>query len=173
MAASRLAIDAFDQPPLRATNGADWALIADRVMGGRSAGALSWGEIDGRRSLRMTGAVSLENDGGFLQVALFLSPDGGVLDASGWTGVEIDVTGNGEDYGLHLRTTDIRRPWQSYRQSFRAGPAWRTERLPFAAFTPHRIETPLALTRLRRLGVVAIGRAFAVDVAVAGIRLYR
>ena len=37
-------------------------------------------------------------------------------------GVEFDVLGNGEGYGIHLRTEDLTRPRQSYRQSFRADP---------------------------------------------------
>jgi len=66
----------------------------------------------------MQGAVSLDNSGGFIQVALDLAPDGGALDVSARAGVEIDVTGNGERYKLHLRTTVIVRPWQSYRAGF-------------------------------------------------------
>lgn len=163
-------IDALDRPAPMATAGAPWALIADGVMGGRSSGAMSRETVAGRPAVRMTGSVSLENDGGFLQIALDLSPDGGVVDASGWSGIEIDAIGNGETYNLHLRTADVQRPWQSYRRSFLAAPTWGTIRLPFAAFEPHRIDRPLDATRLRRLGVVAIGRAFAADIAIGGLR---
>jgi hypothetical protein len=166
-------IEAFDRPHPTATNGAAWALISDRVMGGVSAGMMTRETVAGRAALRLQGAVSLENDGGFLQVAIDLAPGGDALDASAWSGIEIDVLGTGERYNLHLRTADISRPWQSYRFAFEAGPAWRTVRTPFTAFEPHRIETPLAPRRLRRLGVVAIGRAFRADVAVAGVRFYR
>ena len=166
-------IDALDRPHPAATNGAAWALISDRVMGGASTGRMTREAVAGRPALRMQGAVSLENDGGFLQVALDLSAGGGTVDASGFDGVEIDVIGDGESYNLHLRTADIARPWQSYRFAFEAGPAWLTIRAPFAAFAPHRIETPLDPTRLRRLGVVAIGRAFDADVAIGGARFYR
>ncbi|RPH72296.1 MAG: CIA30 family protein, partial [Hyphomicrobiales bacterium] len=38
-------------------------------------------------------------------------------------------------------------------------------------FTAHRTEIPLDLRRLRRLGLVAIGRAFAADLALAHLRL--
>ena len=166
-------IDTLDHAHPRATIGTRWELIADGVMGGVSSGAVARETIAGRPALRMQGTVSLDNNGGFIQVALDLAPDGGAIDASPWTGVEIDVFGNNERYNLHLRTADVVRPWQSYRAEFTATPAWRTVQVPFAAFQPHRLEAPLDLTGLRRLGVVAIGRAFAVDIAIGGLRFYR
>jgi hypothetical protein len=166
-------IDALDRAHPTATNGAAWALISDRVMGGASSGRMARETVAGRVALRMQGLVSLENDGGFLQIALDLAAGGQAIDASAWSGIEVDVLGDGERYNLHLRTDDISRPWQSYRFGFEAPPAWRTLRAPFAAFAPHRIETPLDPRRLRRLGVVAIGRAFRADIAVAGARFYR
>jgi hypothetical protein len=166
-------IDALDQPHPRATVGTRWELIADRVMGGVSSGAISRETVAGRPALRMQGEVSLENNGGFIQVALDLSPAGAAIDASAWTGIEIDVLGDNERYNLHLRTADVVRPWQSYRAEFLATPEWRTIQLPFRSFDAHRIDAPLDLTRLRRLGVVAIGRRFAADVAIGGLRFYR
>jgi hypothetical protein len=166
-------IDALDLPHPTATAGARWELVADRVMGGVSSGSMTRETVDGRTALRMRGDVSLENNGGFIQVALDLAPGGEAVDASPWTGIAIDVHGNGERYNLHLRTTDVVRPWQSYRASFLAEPEWRTVRLPFEAFEAHRIDAPLDLTRLRRLGIVAIGRAFTADIAIGGLRFYR
>ncbi len=165
-------IDAFDREHPTATSGAHWELVADRVMGGVSSGVMRREEIAGRLALRMQAEVSLEHNGGFVQIALDLARAGGPVDASRWTGIEIDVFGNGEPYNLHLRTADVVRPWQSYRREFVAEPDWRTLRLPFASFGPHRIDTPFDPARLRRLGVVAIGRAFVADVALAGLRFY-
>ena len=166
-------IDAFDRAHPVATNGARWELIADRVMGGLSSGAMSRETIAGREALRMRGDVSLENNGGFIQVALDLAPDGAPLDASAWTGIELDIRGEGERYNLHLRTADVVRPWQSYRSAFVASAQWRAIRLPFDAFEPHRIDAPFDPTRLRRLGVVAIGRSFSADIAIGGVRYFR
>jgi hypothetical protein len=45
-------------------------------------------------------------------------------------------------------------------------------RLAFADFVPHRIQVPLDVRRLRRIGLVAIGRAFAADLAVGGARFF-
>lgn len=149
-----------------------WRLISDRVMGGVSDGLALVERVSGRRALRLRGRVSLDNDGGFVQIARDLAPGGGVLDLSGFAGFELDVLGAGEDYGAHLRTRDVARPWQSYRVGFRAEPEWRRVRLPFADFRPHRIEAPLDLSGARRLGLVAIGRAFDADLAVARVALY-
>lgn len=155
-----------------AANGARWELLSDRVMGGVSSGRLTREIVSGRPAIRMRGEVSLANNGGFLQMALDLDPAGLPVDCSAFAGLEIEAAGNGEDYGLHLRTADLSRPWQSYRQGFRADPDWRKIRLPFAGFLPHRTDAGLDPARLRRIGLVAIGRAFHADLALGGIRFY-
>jgi len=152
--------------------GTGWGLVTDGVMGGVSAGSLQRENLAGRPALRMRGKVSVENNGGFLQMALDLTPSGAPLDAGRWTGLELEVCGNAETYGLHLRTSDLSRPWQSYRQGFVAPPVWTVLRLPFDGFAPHRTDIPLNLGRLRRLGLVAIGRPFTADLALGGLRFY-
>ncbi|TVS00548.1 MAG: CIA30 family protein [Rhodobacteraceae bacterium] len=166
-------IDDLSAPHPHAANGARWELISDRVMGGVSRGVMEREMVASRMALRMRGAVSLENNGGFVQMALDMSPDGGTVDARAWRGIELDVLGNGEAYNLHLRTADVTRPWQSYRQGFTATREWRRLRLSFADFKPHRLDAALDLSRLRRLGLLAIGRAFDADLALAGIRFFR
>lgn len=150
-----------------------WGFVADRVMGGLSTGSVEPAHIDGRDAMQLRGNVSLENDGGFIQMATDLGPEGALLDATPFTGIEIDVFGNDETYELRLRTDDLTRPWQSYRHVFTAEPVWLTLRIPFAELEPYRTDAPFDPARLRRLGVVAVGRAFEAEVAVAGLRLYR
>lgn len=150
-----------------------WRGLSDRVMGGVSRAAVTYESIDGRWCARLTGDVRLDNNGGFIQMAMNLAPEGELFDASGFHGLVMDVWGNGETYGSHLRTPDARRPWQSYRARFEAGPEWTKIRIPFSHFKPHRLSAPLDLTRLRRLGLVAIGHAFHADLAVARVALYR
>jgi hypothetical protein len=108
-----------------------------------------------------------------IQAALDLAPERRSLDASSYAGVLLVVRGNGERYGVHLRTTECMRPWQSYRAGFIAKAEWREIRLPFAGFEPHRLTAPLDVRHLRRIGLVAIGRAFHADLAVSAIGLYR
>lgn len=149
-----------------------WQLITDAVMGGVSRGRVVADIVGGRAAMRMRGAVSTDNNGGFIQIALDLASADNVLDASGFTGIAIDVAGNGESYGLHLRTPDVTRPQQSWRQGFVAAREWQTILLPFAQFVPHRIDAALDPRRLRRIGLVAIGREFDADLSVARLALY-
>lgn len=126
---------------------------------------------EGRNCLRLTGEVSLENNGGFVQASLDLNGTG-LLDASDFAGIEIELFGNGDIYSSHLRSDDTRIVWQSYRASFQAQQRWQTLRLPFDSFLPHRIDKPLDKRKLRRLGLVAIGREMQADVSIARLSLY-
>jgi len=166
-------IDDFTGDGLVTELGTRWRGVSDQVMGGISKAKVSQSMVDGRSCLRMTGDVRLENDGGFIQVALDMAPSGETIDASAFTGVRIIVRGNGEKYSVHLRTLDNVRPWQSYRTHFTGGPDWETIDLPFETFVPYRLEAHLDTRRLRRIGLVAIGRAFYADLAVSELGFYR
>jgi len=168
-----MTIDDFSQHDLTSSLGFPWRAASDMVMGGISQASLKHDVIDGRCCLHLNGDVRLENNGGFIQAVLPLAPSDGVFDASAFTGVRLTTCGNDETYGVHLRTPDTERPWQSYRAQFTAGPKWQTIDIPFAVFEPHRLKTPLDVTRLRRIGLVAIGRAFFADLAVARLAFYR
>ena len=82
------------------------------------------------------------------------------------------VYGNGAAYELRLRTAQLSRPWQSFRAEFDASPQWRTLRLPWTAFEPHRTEEVLDPAQLRRMGVLAIGSEMEADISVASIRFF-
>ncbi len=166
-------IDDFGDPNLISKLGTAWRGVSDQVMGGISQALVTRESVDGRDALRLSGDVRLDNDGGFVQAALDLSPERSSFDASGFSGLRVTVRGNGERYSLHLRSTDNVRPWQSYRAQFVAGPDWETLEFPFASFTPYRLEAPLDITRLRRIGLVAIGRAFFADLAISELTFYR
>lgn len=166
-------VDNLSREPPTSTIGTSWRIFTDRVMGGVSDGTMSREFVAGRPAIRMRGDVSLENNGGFVQISLDLDPDGNAVDASSWQGIELNVFGNGESYALHLRTADLSHPWQSYRQGFRAGPEWRTVELPFKDFVPHRTDVALSIRRLRRMGIVAIGRPLVADVSVGSVRFVR
>ena len=56
--------------------------------------------------------------------------------------------------------------------SFAAGPSWQEIRFPFQDFASHRTDLPFDAHLLRRIGIVAIGRAFTADVAVGGLRFF-
>lgn len=173
MSVTSAIIDDLSREPPIAAIGSNWQLFTDQVMGGVSKGTMVRDGVAGRPAIRMRGDVSLENNGGFVQIALALSPNGGVVDASDWGGIELDIFGNGEEYGVHLRTDALTRPWQSYRQIFTADPQWQTVQLPFDHFVAHRTDSLLDTHRLRSIGVVAIGRDFSADLALGGLRFMR
>lgn len=154
-----------------ALNGNAWRLITDGVMGGVSSGQLSPETSAGRACLRMQGEVRLENNGGFVQMAMDVG-DAIQTALPDYTGIELDVFGNGERYNLHLRTEDMRYPWQSYRVTFTAVADWTTVKLPFRDFEPHRLESPLDPGGIRRIGLVAIGRAFQADLCLGRLAFY-
>ena len=166
-------IDDFSRDGLLSALGTRWRGVSDKVMGGISEAIVARELIEGRDALRLTGDVRLENNGGVVQASLDLSEPGETFDASAFTGVRLRVIGNGEVYAVHLRTADAVRPWQSYRAQFTAGRNWEAVDLPFTAFSAHRLEAPFDTSRLRRIGLVAIGRAFCADLAVSEIRFYR
>src|SRR4051812_47006439 len=85
--------------------GTRWQGTSDRVMGGISRETLALEPFAGRSWLRLTGRVRLENDGGFIQMGIDLSPSGGPVDLAAFAGVRLLVRGNGEAYGCHLRTS--------------------------------------------------------------------
>jgi hypothetical protein len=151
----------------------DWEYVADVVMGGRSTGELVASTSQGRSGMRLRGDVSLDNNGGFIQMAFDLRPDGSAFDASFWRGIELDVFCNDQAYDLRLRTDQLDRPWQSFRTDFIATAQWSTLRFDFADFQPHRTEVTLDVARLRRIGILAIGRRFRADIVVANVRLYK
>lgn len=170
--ASLFVIDDRSNDDLTAATGNSWQLLTDNVMGGVSRGQLTIDSVKGHKCLRMQGDVRLENDGGFVQLALNLSPQTR-QNISAYKGIMIEVYGNNQSYNIHLRSDDIQRPWQSYRVTFRASSKWQTLYFPFAEFKPYRIDIPLEITKLKRIGLVAIGRAFAADLCLAKLALYR
>jgi hypothetical protein len=150
-----------------------WEYVADNVMGGVSNGGMRQETYQSRKAAVLYGDVSLDNNGGFIQIASDLNSDGTAFDASIWTGLELDISGNGDRYDIRLRTDQLTKPWRSFRTEFTATPDWQSLRIPFGTFTSHKTEAIFDPTQLRRIGILAIGRKFHAEVAVAGVRLYR
>ena len=91
------------------------------------------------------------------------------VDVSAWSGIELDVFGNGEESfsvptGAHQIDADS---FAATRQSFRADPQWQQFRSDFrnsCRIEPMFLSTPERLKRIPSL--VAIGRAFSADLSV-------
>lgn len=142
-------------------------------MGGRSWGRISKSDEKGHPVVRLTGEVSLENNGGFLQMAFDTDTLGNCDSAANWSGVAFEAKGNGERYEVRLRTSQLTKPWQSYRSDFSTSASWRPIKIAFNSFTPHRTTRAFDPSYLRRIGVLAIGAAFSADVSIRAFSLYR
>ncbi len=151
----------------------DWSFVSDHVMGGVSSGAVNHESIQGREAVQMTGRVSLKNNGGFVQIAFDLDAAAEGIAPEDWTGIEFGLLGNDEAYDVRLRTTQLTRPWQSYRSEIVVPARWTITRVPFAGFVPHRTEARFDPSSLRRIGLLAIGRVFEADLAVSYVGFYR
>ncbi|MCD2453761.1 CIA30 family protein [Methylicorpusculum oleiharenae] len=156
---------------LKSNLGIEWHVVTDQVMGGMSSGKLTLDRYRGRDCLRMQGDVSTENNGGFVQIALSLS-DQDHFDASAFAGIVMQVAGNNEDYNLHFRTSDLGFPWQSYRARFKATSDWQTLRIPFDDLEAYKTTQKFRPNKLKRIGLVGIGRDFKADLCLASIHFY-
>lgn len=142
-------------------------------MGGVSQGQHRLRVIDGRKCIHLTGEVSLENNGGFIQVALPLTGGGEPLDVSSYQGIRISVRGNNARYYIHLRSSQTQRPWQYYAAEFLATEEWRTLELPFSSFKPENLRDGLDPAKLLRIAIVGAWKEYSVDVAVSRLEFYR
>lgn len=140
-----------------------WKLVSDQVMGGLSNGKLVRQEKYGCLCDCMSGTVSLENNGGFLQMKLPVAGSD-IPDTS--KGLFMELAGSPDTYNIHIKTHDLIRPWQSYRLQVNLTGNWQRFVTPWAQFIAHRTDTPLQQAHITSIAIVAIGKAFVADVAV-------
>ena len=136
-------------------------------MGGVSRGQSRYEVLHGFRCLVLTGDVSLENNGGFIQVALSLQRNGRPFDAGDYRGIRLRVRGNDQQYYVHLRTTQSRLPWQYYSAPFQVDSEWRRIDIPFDRFAPQSLGEPLVKTSLIRIAIVGAKKEHKAEVAVS------
>jgi hypothetical protein len=154
--------------------GTVWEGFTDRVMGGVSDMKTSIVEDSGNNSLHLTGNVSLRNNGGFIQVRLFLNRGKKPYDASPYKGIAMRVRGSGDSYYVHLRTTRTIFPWSYYAQSFTTTEQWSRVYLPFSDFkSENMLSSKLNPSKLLSVAVVAAKKEFIADLYVDSIELYR
>jgi hypothetical protein len=173
MTADRLVLSRFDADGGYLAPGVGWRGFSDRVMGGVSDAQFGRDVIGGRRCIRLTGTVTRDFGGGFVQMALYLGGRNRPFDASAWRGVELEVFGNDEDYNVHVRTSDCGWYDDSYRNTFRAPPRWMTVRIAWRDFVPNSVRVPLDPARLERIALLGWMREFEADIALASLSLYR
>lgn len=134
-----------------------WESFADRVMGGKSElvpPAIV--DADGSKALLLAGKV-ITKGGGFIQVRL--KHQDGLYDASGYTGVEIEVDARtASSWYVFLRTKDNIFPWSYYGAAFSPTPQKSVIRIPFSAFKAE--STGRKTVRAEYLSSVALVAAY-------------
>lgn len=147
-----------------------WRFFTDGVMGGVSSGQVAFVREGTQVHAHMTGKVSTENNGGFIQMRMDLSR--GAPETA--TGVRLVVRGNNQRYFLHLRTSGTLLPWQYYQSGFEVTNEWTEVRLSLQSFEPSgRMLRAVPIAKsVRSLAVVAYGRDHSAEIDVREIEFY-
>ena len=159
--------------PFNADSGKYWQYVSDQVMGGLSDGQVSL-EQDGEiYYARLTGNVSIRNNGGFIQLRSGVSFKNSEKDGKNLQGVRLNVRGNGETYEIHITTNDRVYRGDYYSATFKADSDWTMIDLPFTKFKRKRSNNlKLDAKNITRFGIVAYGREFISDVSVSTVEFY-
>ena len=107
-----------------------WEFISDQVMGGVSEGKVEYFKEDDISYARMTGIVSLENNGGFIQIRKKMD----FSLSKEIKSIKIQVRGNNQEYFIHIRTSGTILPWQYYQAPFIATDKWETQDVKLIEF---------------------------------------
>ena len=148
----------------------NWVYFADTVMGGKSSGAAERVNVDGRAAIKLTGNVTTENNGGFVQVRRELE-SGQDTDIEG---ISFETKGNGETYYIHIRNGSSRLPWQYYSTSFRTSENWETVKIRFSDFqrSGSFMAKSLKKKTINSIGLVAYGKDHQALVLISNLKFY-
>jgi hypothetical protein len=127
---------------------ADWSIVNDGVMGGRSQGFVSI--ADG--VLRFEGEL-VTDGGGFTSVRTNRS-----LDLTGYDGLALRVRGNGRRFEVEVFDGE-RYGWRtvSRRAGFPTSQEWQTVRVPFSALRDTVFGRPVSVDRVDLSSIERIG----------------
>ncbi len=144
-----------------------WQFISDQVMGGMSSGKVEFININNNLYARLTGNVSTENKGGFIQIRRKLEKS----SLKGAKFIEITAKGNHQNYFIHLRTSGTLLPWQYYQISFKVVDDFKIFKLPINKFKRSSVflSKQIIPENITSVGVVAFGRDHSADIYIKEI----
>ena len=147
-----------------------WSYIDDTVMGGFSEGTAEFQSNGSDKMMRLTGEVSTENNGGFIQVRSSVP----WKLAKGKTGIKLKIKGNGEQYFMHIRNSSTRLPWHYYQLGFGTSETWGEVELPFDAFIKSSafLRDSMNQNTIKTIGIVAYGKDYTADISVMSLEFY-
>ena len=147
-----------------------WQFFTDQVMGGQSYGKLEFLTDKNGNFARMSGDVSIANNGGFIQ---FRGQLGNQLNNS-IRGIRLKVRGNNQKYFVHLRTTESVSPRQYYQKEFFASNKWTEVKLLLSDFQKRMnfMKSKIKPSSIRTVGIVAYGRNHQAELEVHMVSFY-
>ena len=146
------------------TNENEWTYIADNVMGGISDGGVEFNLVDSNVYALLSGNVSTENNGGFIQIRRELKN----IDLSKAKSIRVYARGNNEKHYIFLRTTGTILPWQYYSHEFTVNEEYNEFIMPIKDFK--KCGTLLAKQvnpkKITSVAIVAYGRDHVAEIYV-------
>jgi hypothetical protein len=158
--------------PFTKENARYWQYISDQTMGGVSNGQAILDKENDIIFARLTGNVSTDNNGGFIQIRTNFSFVDLINTNKDFKGVLLKTKGNGETYHIFIRTSEDRSYRDFYSATFTANENWEIVDLPFTKFKHRYSNRSLDGNDIRTFGIVAYGRNFYSDVSVSEISFY-
>ena len=119
---------------------------------------------------RMTGDVTTENNGGFIQFRAQL----GYKLMDSFEGIRLQVRGNNQDYFIHIRTKGSVLPWQYYGKKFFASSKWSEVELKFSEFQKSSsfMRKNFKPSSIRTIAIVAYGRDHKAEIEVSELKVF-
>lgn len=147
----------------------NWEFISDQVMGGISFGKKEFLNKEDIPFIRMTGYVSLENNGGFIQIRHKFKTN--LQEANG---LKIRVRGNDKNYKIHIRTKYTILPWQYYSATFHTNEDWKLINFKFTEFSRSGKLLPknIKSKHISSVAIVAFGQEFRAKIDISELEFY-
>ena len=146
-----------------------WEFVSDKVMGGVSEGKFEILRNKKNNFLRLSGVVSTENNGGFIQVRSNID-----IGRVNFKGIRIRAKGLPSEYFVHIRTSFLLLPWQYYSGKFVVSEVWEDHEILFENFEKSNFYQPsfFSSSDIKSIGFVAFGKNFEAQLDILKAELF-
>ena len=146
-----------------------WEFVSDKVMGGISEGKFEILKDKKNNFLRLSGFVSTENNGGFIQIRSNFD-----IDEENFNGIRIKARGLPSEYFIHIRTSFLLLPWQYYSGKFVVSEVWEDYEILFEDFEKSNFYQPslFSSSDIKSIGFVAFGKNFEAQLDILQAELF-
>ena len=156
--------DNFQEP-------SQWNYVADTVMGGISTGGVEFKDIEDKTIAILTGNVTTENNGGFIQIRRDLRS----INLDSVNSIKLIAKGNNQKYFVFLRTTGTKLPWQYYQSEFTVNENFNKFILPINEFKKSGMlmSSKINPKKITSIGLVAFGRDHSAELSIKEIEFIK